>query len=517
MKSLLLPLCLSAALPAIAGTVDYPAHDGLKYSAIIIKYAQKYPQVRSGDKVIGAPVADPQGEMLAPEKLFKGLAQTRSGDNTGDPHGLNRYYAIKLPAEKQGDAKYINSVLDALATLPQIELVYPEIPPDAIIQDGGNKPQQDSSERSRAAASQSESEANPLDSTPDFTPRQEYLKDPATPKDGYVLGGINWYNVRNLPGAQGEGISIISTEVGHWDTQHADLPTSFLDSNYSGSNFYLNAKENAHDTSSVGIMVAKDNGYGVTGIVNKARIGFAISNPFSLEKAGNALKPGDVVQIGVEYVGRSCNGDHCVQGNFPMELQPAWFDVIKTLTDRGINVIALAGNSGLNLDDPAFNGKMDPAVRDSGAIIVGAVCARKAKTADFSNYGKRLTSASWGCFDIVTTTAENLRVSYDGGLHNQYTYGFSGTSSATPIVAGAAASLSGYARAKNIILTPQQVRTILNETGTALRPGVANSGMYANVVLLGWPVPPEDNSRPVMIGTQPDLVRAFQRVDSLQQ
>ena len=218
---------------------------------------------------------------------------------------------------------------------------------------------------------------------------------------------------------------------------------------------------------------------------------------------------------GVQYQATSCNGDHCIQGYFPMELQPAWFDAIKTLTDRGINVIALAGNSGLNLDDPAFNGKLDPAVRDSGAILAGAVCAKTVKTADFSNYGKRVTSASWGCFDVVTTTSENQRVSYDGGLHNQYTYGFSGTSAANPIVAGAAASLSGYARAKNITLTPLQVRTILNETGTTLRPGVATTGI--KIVVPGQSLPPEDNTRPVMIGTQPDLVRAFQRVDSLQQ
>lgn len=495
LKLIVWSLFFSASLPALAGTVDYHANDGGKYTSIIIKYAQKYPQARSGDKVIGAEVADREGNILTPKKLFPLKAQTRSGDNAGDPQGLNRYYQIALPADKQTDAKYINQVLESLAILPQVELVYPEIPPVSIQQE------QNKNKSAVQRKSLADNEANPLDTTPDLTDTQGYLGDPAIPWSGYVMGGINWLNVKHYPGAQGENITIISDEVHHWNTNHVDLPPSIQD-------FGTNITVDSHDTRSVGIMVAKDNGFGITGIANKARIGYAASTASALTSAGEILKSGDVVQIGLQYTGKFCEGTRCIEGYVPMETQSVWFDAIKSLTDRGIIVVEAAANGSFNLDDPAFEGKYDPAIRDSGAILVGAFCAKSGKTAAFSNYSKRVTSASWGCDDVVTTTANGEGVSYDGGPNNQYTNSFNGTSSANPIIAGAAASLSGYAQAKNILLTPRQVRSILGETGTKPKDGIDTP---IAVVLPGVPGPL------ATIGTQPDLVKAFQAVDRLQQ
>lgn len=488
LKLMLLSLCISASLPAFAGKVDYYASSDIEYSSIIIKYAQKFPQVRSGEKVIGAPVADPKGVMLKPEKLFSTLPQTRSGDDAGDAHGLNRYYQITLPTDKQKDVKYINEVLDNLSNLPQVELIYPAVAPSI------HQEQQENKEPSKTTKAQVNQDASPLDTTPDITDTQSYLDDPTAFIPDYDLGGINWFNVKNKPGAQGEGITIISAEIGHWNTQHSDLPTSFKDYYVPGKE----AKVDFHDTSSVGIMAATDNSFGVTGIANKARFGHSRSELQAVMASSTALKPGDVIQIGVQSMTNTCKDGRCVKGYGPMEIQQAWFDAIKTLTDRGIIVIEAAGNGNINFDDPVYEGKFDPAQRDSGAIIVGAVCAQNAARAGFSDYGKRITSSSWGCWDVVTTTANGVDATYNYGPNDQYTLRYSGTSSANPIIAGAAASLSGYAKAKNITLTPRQVRTILQETGTRF------SGSEGR----------ESDSS--VLGTQPDLVKAFARVDSLQ-
>ncbi len=81
-----------------------------------------------------------------------------------------------------------------------------------------------------------------------------------------------------------------------------------------------------------------------------------------------------------------------------------------------------------------------------------------------ANYGSRVTSGSWGCWDVVTTGYGDLT-----NKHNaRYTAKYSGTSAANPIVAGATASLSGIAKAYGISLTPKALRSLLTETGTPI-------------------------------------------------
>jgi hypothetical protein len=56
-----------------------------------------------------------------------------------------------------------------------------------------------------------------------------------------------------------------------------------------------------------------------------------------------------------------------------------------------------------------------------------------------------------------------------GGVNEKtwYTHRFAGTSSASPIVTGAAACLQGYAKVRlGAVLTPARVRDILVDTGT---------------------------------------------------
>lgn len=144
----------------------------------------------------------------------------------------------------------------------------------------------------------------------------------------------------------------------------------------SGKTTYVEKQD--HDTASVGIMAAKDIGTGIRGISWKSRLGYAGSAHNNLYNLIPLLKAGDVVQIGVHVAGgypAGCQKDCWVA----MESEPAYYDVIKALTDKGVHVIEAAGNGNVNLDSPGFKGAFDVNVRDSGAILAGAFCAKDGK------------------------------------------------------------------------------------------------------------------------------------------
>jgi hypothetical protein len=149
----------------------------------------------------------------------------------------------------------------------------------------------------------------------------------------------------------------------------------------------------------------------------------------------------------------------------PMEWLQVNYDVIWTgVWARDVICIEAGANGGQDLDDPSWGGVFDRSVRDSGAIMVGAGTPNGLVAESCTNYGSRMDVHAWGS-SIVTTGYGDL---YNGGtLQTRYTDGFNGTSGASPMVAGSALCLEGIARAAlGAPLTPIEIRTILNETGT---------------------------------------------------
>ena len=80
----------------------------------------------------------------------------------------------------------------------------------------------------------------------------------------------------------------------------------------------------------------------------------------------------------------------------------------------------------------------------------------------FSNYGSRVDV--WGYGTGVTTTGYGGL--FNGGTNRLYTSSFNGTSSATPIVAGAVAVISSVAKKQGKMISPEQMREALHKTGT---------------------------------------------------
>jgi hypothetical protein len=232
-----------------------------------------------------------------------------------------------------------------------------------------------------------------------------------------------------------------------------------------------------HGTAVLGEVIGVLNTFGVTGIAtNVASVRVASywdnvtgngSVADAIMAAVDLLDPGDVLLIEVQ------------KNYYPVEIDQAEYAAIELAVGLGIVVVEAAGNGGHDLDiytdnlgDHIFN----PGFRDSGAIMVGAGAAGNFGPArsrmDFSNYGARVNCQGWG-EDVVTCGWDaNWGIGpplYDGGTEQtRYTDGFRGTSSASPIVAGAALCIQGIA--ENSLghrLLPGQIRYLLSTFGAA--------------------------------------------------
>lgn len=383
-----------------------------------------------------------QDEALLAERRQSGEA--KSGRELAD---LDLYFEIPLPAgTTQGE---VTGFVAQLAALPSVEVAYAEPVP----------------EPAQAA-------------TPNLQGNQGYLN--AAP------AGIDALYSWTFSGGRGQGTRIVDVELNMFDELHEDLPSLFYRD-------VMNPTLNEHGTNVMGVMLARDNGIGVTGIAHGAQAGFqttqdpntidpqTLSVADALNRAATAAGPlTGVVVIEIQARGPvnptcTCNIAQC--GHIAIEFWQANYDVIDTATANGTNVVEAAGNGSANLDAAGYGRAFDRTARDSWAILVGASGGANATQdltavhACYTNFGSRVDLRAWG--ENVATTGPicnnngctaNLA---DNGPHRQYTASFSGTSSATPIVAGALADVQGFHIASGWgSAGPLVLRQLLVDTGT---------------------------------------------------
>ncbi|AQZ48296.1 thermophilic serine proteinase [Paenibacillus larvae subsp. larvae] len=358
---------------------------------------------------------------------------------------LFHYYSIQV-SKDQGDPQ---SIVDRLKQSPFVETAYIEMPHvefeglDSVI------PKDDLTKHGDVYA---QPDRNPL------FKKQGYLK--AAPH------GIDARYAWTIPGGEGEGITFVDMENG-WLLDHEDL----VDQQITLVTGSINLIDQAsHGTAVLGEVVGTDNEIGIIGASPKARakvtsttrangVGSMVD---AIVSAVHEMTPGDVLLLEMQVT----PGGVLV----PIEYDQDKFDAIKYAVNKGITVVEAGANGSVNLDTFTKDGKYifnrnSPDFKDSGAIMVGAGSSDTSHNRLwFSNYGSRIDVYAWG--QNVTTTTSNDKYP---SIKNLYTDGFNGTSSASPIIAGAAVNLQGIAKAKlGKPFTPKEVRDLLSdpETGT---------------------------------------------------
>jgi hypothetical protein len=284
--------------------------------------------------------------------------------------------------------------------------------------------------------------------------------------------GIDARYAWGFPGGRGAGIGFVDLEQG-WNLEHEDLAAADV-TKISG----INDKDfQWHGTAVLGVVLMADNNVGGVGIAPAAK-GRVVSqlrtqnssspnNPDAILSAISSMAFGDVLLLEVQEHDPAKRNEY--SGYWPAEIADATYDAITLATALGIVVVEAAGDGERNLDDYenlAGEKIFDQAVRDSGAIIVGAGSKEATtRTPVSTNTGERIDCYAWG---------ENIGTAIDEGTP-PYTRGFGATSGASAIVAGAALVVQGMAKASlGRRFSPRDLREILKKNGTPLPGDIRN-------------------------------------------
>jgi hypothetical protein len=374
----------------------------------------------------------------------KQTGEAASGAELAD---LNLYYNVLIPNSTPTNTARL---IDQLNALDIVEIAYVQPVPEDPTAD-----------------------ISPI--SPSFVGDQGYL--------GSAPAGIDANFARQFAGTQGNDVRIIDVERG-WTLDHEDLPTVFHQSGV------LLESSKQHGAAVLGVLAAGENAFGVTGIAPNSSIGVSSTNrvqcmgavcitiadfPDAVSRATGQLRPGDVMLLEQHAPGPSSglsSSSSCNPSQFEfvaMEFFQANFDAIRNATANGIIVVEAAGNGTMDLDSPIYSGLFNRSVRDSGAILVGAGTSNGRAPMCFTNFGSRVDVQGWG--ENVTTLGfgdcSGCKINGDGDHRQWYTKDFSGTSSASPIVAGAALSVQGYRKARGqSVFNSIQMRNLLRQTGT---------------------------------------------------
>ncbi|MBN2035763.1 MAG: S8 family serine peptidase [Chitinispirillaceae bacterium] len=214
-----------------------------------------------------------------------------------------------------------------------------------------------------------------------------------------------------------------------------------------------------HGMAVMGLLLAGDNGYGITGSVPQARgLVYSIMHGDlnALNAAIDSAKRGDIILMEMQ---RSAP-----DGNLgPPDVISSLWDAIDEATDAGVVVVQTAGNGASNMNSTSYASYHQRG--DNGSIIEGAGTADTRHTRmSYSTYGDRVNMQGWG--QNVFTLGYGNGWSGSSDWKQSYSASFSGTSSSGPIVTSAVALLQSYAKERKDSLLPcPLIRTILSSTG----------------------------------------------------
>jgi alpha-tubulin suppressor-like RCC1 family protein len=358
----------------------------------------------------------------------------------------------------------------------------------------------------------------PLPQPPNYIPAQGYLRPASS-----TPAGINADYAWTQPGGNGSGVTVYDLEY-EWNYNHTDITKAIGSQINPNAIPYTATASVNHGTAVIGELVSDNNGWGTTGICYGASLktcgtyyyqyyfpyfpwGFPYSPSgsylswnvagaiaYAIADALTNLSAADVILLEQQWDYTGSGGYVPVEWYGSSYVSIGWwgslnyyylfyqfqpnnpvYAAIVNAVSNGIHVVEAGGNGNVNTDNLIWYG-------DSGAIIVGA--GNPLERLSFSSYGSRFDLQGWG-HNVVTTGYGDLYNS--AGVNLFYTSTFSGTSSASPIVAGAVAAVQGNRLARGLpTLSPAAMRSLLVATGSS-----------QNLVVAG------------KIGPLPDLARAL--------
>lgn len=312
----------------------------------------------------------------------------------------------------------------------------------------------------------------------DFTKRQGYM--------GPAPVGIGVHSAWQKPGGKGEGVQVIDIEGG-WRFTHSDLLVN--SGGLLAGTQYPEVEWRDHGTAVLGQIGGDADEFGVSGISPSARLSGvshgSLGSARAIAAAAEKLTAGDVLLLEMHRPGPlhgyQARADQ--DGYIAVEWWPDDLVEIRIAVARGIIVVEAAGNGGQDFDAPLYkiphasfpSGWKNPldGSEDSGAILVGAGAppggnhGPSRSRLDFSNFGARIDCQGWGRSVVTCGYGDDYKDTSDPYDEDfWYSRTFSGTSSASPIVAGAIACLSGISKARGRVLQPLEVREALRRTGS---------------------------------------------------
>ncbi len=310
--------------------------------------------------------------------------------------------------------------------------------------------------------------------TDDLTEFQGYLWGDSTFL-GAPSRGVNVKEAWEL-GYRGRGVHVADVQM-DWDLDHEDLSyKNFPKFSKTPPGLVIDGAKQ-HGTNSLGIIFAENDDKGMTGIASEADgsvwdmlhevIGGKVGS--TIDSAAAELRAGDILQL---ELSTSIDQNH---GVGPAELNPSNWNAIKRAVDKGIIVIQAAGNGGENLDGPDY--ATYRSWGDNGSIIVGAG-SQSQERLSISSYGERVNVQAWGDTVVaspgtyewqgVTSVEWHHGVTFGNDNSRAYSFQFSGTSSALPMVTGAAAILQSWAiDSLERRLNSREMRDLLVQSGYA--------------------------------------------------
>ncbi|MBI6941840.1 S8 family serine peptidase [Pseudomonas putida] len=301
--------------------------------------------------------------------------------------------------------------------------------------------------------------------TPDFEALQRYLDAP----DARYRG----LNIRKAweAGVKGRGARVHFSDGGLY-ANHEDLR-----GNPKLKVIPPSINTNAdHGTASVGVLSARDNGLGMTGICHAAELYLYDNQAIDARGYSQTLKKllaytraGDIVAVN-----RQTANPNAIGTFLPSLHEKTWWDVTQALTERGAVVLNAACNGTYKSDDNARTTQgygVDLGQwsyfddhGDADAILVGACHSWDGKAHQYSNYNYRYSMLNaWG--DSVATLGYGAL--QDKNAHDRdYTDNYGGTSSATPLVTGALALIQSYAiEQHHLYLNARQMHLLVMQSG----------------------------------------------------